>query len=301
MLFKTNILALVTSDENIHKLIMWDDNQSKVLCEFKFNYKILNVKLSKDKIIVICRAQIFIFNLNNFKEIDKIETGDNPYGAVALSAKEDQALLAYPDKEDEKKAEKGLVKIKNFEKSKDLNIKAHQNKIAYLLLSHDNRVIASASEKGTLIPIFNTENGNLLQELRRGKDKVDIKYICFELNLKYIAASSNKGTIHIWSLSNTLKKLNNKESKESECKENNLIENQSSNFKWLPNYLGGLGAQFFNGEWSFDQIRNIEPKSIFCFGNENTIIIVSSNGKYYNFQIEEKSGNKKTWKEYNLL
>ena len=70
-----------------------------------------------------------------------------------------------------------------------------------------------------------------MQELRRGKDKADIKHICFSPDFKLLAASSNKGTIHIWSLANTWKKLN----KNME----NEIENKTSGLKFLPNFLGG--------------------------------------------------------------
>jgi len=287
MLFKTNIFALVSYD---NKLILWDDNRRKDLCEFKFNITILKVKLWKDKIIVVCFDKIFIFNLYNFKQLDVIETGDNINGIVAISYEAEQ-ILAYPDKEI------GSVKIKNFKKSSEININAHKNNIVYLTLSYDGRVLATASEKGTLIRIFNTENGNLLQEVRRGADEAEIKYICFEPNLKFVAALSGKGTMHIWSLFKTLNSLEKIGDKES--KEINLIENQTSNLKWLPSYLGG---NYFNSEWSFAQIREIDPESIFCFRNENTIIILSDEYNYYKYQIDlEKGGDCKKIEEKQFI
>lgn len=287
MLFKTNIFALVSYDD---KLILWDDNRRKDLCEFKFNTNIVNVKLWRDKIIVVCIDKIFIFNLYNFKQLDVIETGHNFYGIVAISYEAEQ-ILAYPDKEI------GSVKIKNFKKSSEININAHKNNIVYLTLSYDGRVLATASEKGTLIRIFNTENGNLLQEVRRGADEAEIKYICFEPNLKFVAALSGKGTMHIWSLFKTLNSLEKIGDKES--KGINLIENQTSNLKWLPSYLGG---NYFNSEWSFAQIREIDPESIFCFRNENTIIILSDEYNYYKYQIDlEKGGDCKKIEEKQFI
>jgi WD40 repeat protein len=286
MLFKTNILALVSPDSNINKLIIWDGNRRKDLCEFKFNKTILNVKLWIDKIVVVCDDKIFIFNLYNYQKIDEIETGDNSNGIVAISYEEEQ-ILSYPDKET------GFVKIKNLKKQSEFNIKASDSNVAYLSLSYDGRILATASEQGTLIRIFNTENGNLLQEVRRGKNKVEMKYICIEPNLKYMAALSDRGTIHIWSLFKTLKNLEKIGDKDS--KENNLIENQTSNLKWLPSYLGG---NFFNSEWSFAQIRNINPESIFCFGKDNTIIIISNDGQYCKYKIDlEKGGECKKIEE----
>ena len=288
MLYRTNILSLVGSDNNMNhkrsKLIIWDDHQNKPLSELKFNQNIMNVKLRKDKIIVVCRDKIYVFNLSTFKNIDIIETGDNSHGIVAVSYEQDQTLLAYPDKK------KGQVRIKNYEKGSVFYIKAHENNIAYIALSYDGSLIATASEQGTLIRIFNTEDGNLLQEVRRGKDKADIKYICFEPNFRFIAASSNKGTIHIWSLANTLKMLN-----KSSDSDKNIVENKTSGLKWLPTFLGG---EFFNSEWSFAQVRITDQRSICCFGADNTIIVVSTEGKYYRAQIDlEKGGDCKIIQE----
>ena len=278
MLYRTNILALVGSDNNMNnkrsKLIIWDDCQKKPLSELKFNQNIMNVKLRKDKIVVVCRDKIYVFNLSNFKNIDIIETGDNSHGIVGISYEQDQTLLAYPDKE------RGKVRIKN--------------NIAYIALSYNGSLLATASEQGTLIRIFNTENGNLLQEVRRGKDKADIKYICFEPNYRFIAATSNKGTIHIWSLANTLKNLNR-----IGDNENTIIENKTSGLKWLPHFLGG---EFFNSEWSFAQVRITDHRSICCFGADNTIIVVSTDGKYYKAQIDlEKGGECKIIQEEQLI
>ena len=95
-------------DNNVNnkrsKLIIWDDHQKKPLSELKFNQNIMNVKLRKDKIIVVCRDKIYVFNLSTFKNMDIIETGDNSHGIVGVSYDPEQTLLAYPDKK------KGQVK-----------------------------------------------------------------------------------------------------------------------------------------------------------------------------------------------
>jgi hypothetical protein len=51
-------------------------------------------------------------------------------------------------------------------------------------------------------------------------------------------------------------------------------KNQKSFFRKV---LGG----YFKSEWSFAQLRIDDPRSICSFGNNNTIIAVSSLGKYY--------------------
>ena len=109
-----------------------------------------------------------------------------------------------------------------------------------------------------------------------------------------MAASSNKGTIHIWSLSNTLKSLSKNTNDDT-----SKIENKTSGLKWLPNFLGG---EFFNSEWSFSQVRINDQRSICSFGKDNTIIIVSTDGKYYKAKIDiEKGGECKIIQEENLI
>jgi WD40 repeat protein len=144
-----------------------------------------------------------------------------------------------------------------------------------------------------LIRIFKTEDGTFLQELRRGKEKAEIHSICFHPNSKFVASSSDRGTIHIWSLGNTLKKLNEtvdlnsstfiNEEKEKERDKDSITEtdipkNQTSILSGLPSILGG---KYFKSEWSFAQFRIEDNKSICTFGPNNTIIAITSSGKYY--------------------
>ena len=57
MLYRSNILALVGSAKNQeytpNKVILWDDHQSKVISELRFNTNVKNVKLKKDKYKVL--------------------------------------------------------------------------------------------------------------------------------------------------------------------------------------------------------------------------------------------------------
>jgi len=57
MLYRSNILALVGGGKNPkftpNKVILWDDHQSKVISELRFNSYVKNVKLKKDKYIFL--------------------------------------------------------------------------------------------------------------------------------------------------------------------------------------------------------------------------------------------------------
>ena len=51
-----------------------------------------------------------------------------------------------------------------------------------------------------MIRIFDTETGTRLQEVRRGTDQAEVFCISFDPVSKYLACSSDKGTIHIFAI-----------------------------------------------------------------------------------------------------
>lgn len=66
-------------------------------------------------------------------------------------------------------------------------------------MNFDGTIVASASEKGTLVRIFDTATGDKLQEVRRGADPAKIYSIAFSTN-EMLAVASDKGTVHVFSL-----------------------------------------------------------------------------------------------------
>jgi WD40 repeat protein len=110
-------------------------------------------------------------------------------------------VLAFPDKT------KGYVRVKCYDKSITALINAHESGIACLGINSNGTLLATASDKGTLIRIFRTEDGSFLQEVRRGAEKAEIYSLAFDPFSKFIASSSDRGTVHIFSLATAQKKV----------------------------------------------------------------------------------------------
>ena len=306
MLYKSNILGLVGGGTypkfSKNKLIIWDDMQCKEISELKFSSNVLNIKLKKDKIFSICENKIFIFNFQTYQNIDIIETKDNPKGLIAISYSPNVNILAYPILNN-KDSQKGKVKIKNYDNNgKEIEITAHENLISYILINNEGTILATASERGTIIRTFRCIDGLVLQEFKRGNEKADINYLCFDNLGIFLAATSDRGTIHIWSMKSSIKKikeneignninLNNNENDGTidfnnfETKKNNIQDNLPENKISLFNFFG------VKTERSFAQIRlNDDHHYKCCFLPDNNIFAVSYIGKYIFAKLDTKKG-----------
>ena len=304
MLFKTNIFGIIGSDNNPdykqNQALIWDDLNNKILAKFtlKDKEKILNLKLRRDKIIIVTKIKIYVFNSKDFQTIDIIETGPNPLGLIGINYTKEKPIIVYPSNDNDK--DKGQLTLKHFDESKNIYINAHNHNVSYITLSYNGLLLATASEEGRKIRIFETEKGDNLQELNRGNEKADIKYISIDFKNQFIAASSEKGTIHIWSLSQSIEKIK-KSGKILLVEEdkNTKISNVGSVFSILPNFLG---VGYLKNEWSFAQVRLEGPYSIFHFGAENILVIITSTGKYYKARIDlQKGGDCQILAEVQLL
>ncbi len=72
-----------------------------------------------------------------------------------------------------------------------------------------------------MIRIFRAEDGSFLQELRRGAEKAEIYSLAFDSVSKFVACSSDRGTVHIFSLTTAHKKL-----KENYKEDENVVKEQ---------------------------------------------------------------------------
>lgn len=163
MLFRCNILALVGGGSvpqyPPNKVMIWDDHQNRCIGELSFRSEVRSVKLRRDRIIVVLEQKIFVYNFADLKLLHQIETIANPKGLCAVSQGAGSLVLVCPG------LQKGQVRVEHYASKRTKFIMAHDSRIACFALTHDGQLLATASTKGTLVRIFNTADGTLLQEV----------------------------------------------------------------------------------------------------------------------------------------
>ncbi|KAL6581344.1 Autophagy-related protein 18d [Orobanche minor] len=299
MLFRCNVLALVGSKVNTqyppNKVIIWDDHQSRVISEFSFRSEVRAVKLRRDSVVVVLEHKIYVYNFMDLKLLHQIQTLVNPRGLCCLSHHMNTSVLACPG------LRRGQVRIEHFGLNMTKLISAHDSKIACLTLTMDGLLLATASVKGTLIRIFNTMDGTRLQEVRRGTDKANIYSIALSPNVQWLAVSSDKSTVHIFSLRvrvvgedrSTAVKSPALFSQNSSNSLDSLISpstcaNPGSSFS----FMKGVLPKYFSSEWSFAQFHLPEyAHFIAAFGSRNSVIIVGMDGSAVQFRSNQRRGN----------
>jgi len=273
MLFRCNILALVGGGSNPkyppNKVMIWDDYQNKCIAELEFRSEVKAVKLRRDRIAVVLENKVYVYNFADLQLIHQIETAHNPKGLCALSPS-NTTVLAVPG------PKAGSVLLELYDIKSQQIIQAHNNPLTQIVLNLEGTRLATASEKGTLVRIFDTKSGDQLKELRRGADKAEIYCISFNPTSNWICVSSDKGTIHLYGLS--APDLNGEEREEDRTR--------LSSFS----FMKGVLPSYFSSEWSFAQFHVPESRSIVCFGDTNTVIVVCANGSYYKYSFDAIKG-----------
>ena len=125
--------------------------------------------------------------------------------------------------------------------------------------------MATASNKGTLIRLFDTFTGQQLSEYRRGADQAVITDISIDPLNEYVSSASDKGTIHVFKIE-----------KGSEAD----VQNKKSALSALGGAIG-----YFGSKWSFSQFR-VKDSHCKCAIIDKRIFAISVEGNYFMGEIQ---------------
>ncbi|XP_043256858.1 WD repeat domain phosphoinositide-interacting protein 2 isoform X2 [Colletes gigas] len=199
-LFSSSLVAMVTLSSP-RKLRVCHFRKGTEICYYSYSNTILAVKLNRSRLVVCLQESLYIHNINTMKVLHTIrETPPNLAGLCTLSIVSHDCYLAYP-------GSNTIGEVQIFDainlQAKTM-IPAHDSPLAALAFNPNGTKIATASEKGTVIRVFQVHDGTKLFEFRRGvKRCVSISSLAFSMDSTdsmFLCCSSNTETVHIFKL-----------------------------------------------------------------------------------------------------
>lgn len=280
MLHRTNYLALVGGGKNPkfpnNKVIIWDDLKRKTSLSLSFMSPVLNVLLSRIRIVVVLLNLVVVYEFSAPpKKFATYETSDNENGIADLSVH--SASLSFPGGDllgsgsemshlhDSPKYQilafpgrtTGQIQLVDVspegqEKNSVSIIKAHKSRIRCISLNRLGTLIASASETGTLIRIHSTHTTALLYEFRRGLDRAVVTSMEFSPDDSKLAVLSDKNTLHVFNIAPSIDRTLSDNFNDGGNDHNTPTNRQHILKRFLltipiPNY--------FNSTWSFCSVN----------------------------------------------
>ncbi|KAI8854304.1 WD40-repeat-containing domain protein [Chytridium lagenaria] len=196
MLFCTSLVALVGAGEqpafSPRRLQITNTKRQSTICELTFVTAILAVKLNRKRLIVVLEEHIYIYDISNMKLLHTIDTSPNPNAIVTLSPSSENCFLAYPPNTSGASGELLLFDAINLQAVNIIS--AHKSPLSFVSFSFDGTMVATASDKGTVIRVFSVPQGQKLFQFRRGTYAARIYSISFDLSNTYLAVSSDTDT-----------------------------------------------------------------------------------------------------------
>lgn len=233
MLYSTSLIATVALGEEPgllpRKLKIINTKRQLTICDLIFPAAVLSVRLGRRHMVVVLEDQIYVYDINTMLILHTIETSPNPRKLCAVS-EEPLLLLAYPLPP--KTATHELLLVAGVHTNGGVNlaqtgvqlvsnapnrvgdviifdltrlqpfavIEAHKAALAAMCLLGDGTLLATASEKGTIVRVFSVSTGVKLYQFRRGTYPTKIYSLTFSPDNKYVVATSASETVHIFRL-----------------------------------------------------------------------------------------------------
>ncbi|KAF9320057.1 autophagy protein, partial [Linnemannia elongata] len=289
--------------------------------------QIINTK----RLIVVLEDQIYVYDISNMKLLHTIETSPNPHAICALSPSSENCYLAYPSPtpsptspfsgsgRDDSHGPSGDVLIFDALTLQVVNIvQAHKTSVSNISINSEGTMLATASDKGTVIRIWSIPNAQRLFQFRRGSQSARIYSLSFNLASTLLSVSSDTDTVHIFKLGGSNRPGDGHRSNggsidgsaEKGSGMSSIIRRQSFNIGKnlagsVGSYLPGAITEIFEPSRDFAHIKlpTSGVQSVIALSSTTPqIMVATSDGYLYQYNIDlENGGPCVLLKQFSLL
>ncbi|KAL4590712.1 hypothetical protein LXL04_003653 [Taraxacum kok-saghyz] len=247
------------------------------------------VRLRRDRIIVILEQKIFVYNFTDLKLLQQIETFANPKGLCEVSQASGNFVLVCLE------LRKGQVRVEHYASKQTKFILAHDSRMPASLCHRMGICLPQPATRELLFVSSILTTGHCCTRyvlisstlftiheflVRRGADRAEIHSLAFSPTAEWLAVSSDKVTILVFSIT--------------------PLDNPDLTTSSPRALIKGVMPKYFNSVWSLAQFRLVEGSQYtVAFGHQkNTIVILGLDGSFYRCQFDPKAGGETTQLEY---
>ncbi|XP_069511169.1 WD repeat domain phosphoinositide-interacting protein 1 isoform X2 [Ambystoma mexicanum] len=277
-------LVVVVSHTKPRQMNVYHFKKGTEICNYSYSSNILSIRLNRQRLIVCLEESIFVHNIKDMKLLmTLLEVPHNPAGLCALSINHSNSYLAYPAS-----STTGEIMLYDANYLKTVcTILAHDSPLAAITFNSTGSRLASASEKGTVIRVFSTPEGEKLYEFRRGmKRYVNISSLVFSMDSQFLCASSNTETVHIFKLEHVVDRSDQAPT---------WSGYMGKMFMAATNYLPAQVSDMMNQDRAFATVRlNFSGLKNVCtlatIQKLPRLLVASSDGHLYIYNLDPQDG-----------
>lgn len=202
MLCRSSLLILVGTSSNDspfsqRAIKLFDTKKNASIFQMTFKSPVVDVHITMASLFVVTAHCVHILNVRTLKTAHIIRTSPNPRGICAVRPRD---FLVFPALKG-RRERKGVVGMFDVKRIKPLDVfDAHVSSLSAICISKGGDLIATASERGTIVRVFEMPGGALKHSFRRGTMSAYVNCLSFSDDSKYLAVCSNSGTIHVFDM-----------------------------------------------------------------------------------------------------
>ena len=175
------------------KVFIWSTQYAECISQLVFEEEIVSLCIKPQYLLITFSNSISLYNIERTSAQFEMTTYFNSYGASDISINNQSSLLAICGNQ------LGSVNIYEISDiTTPITFLAHQHPVNIIKFSSDSKMIATSSEMGTLIRLFDSISGNNLSVFRRGSLSQQILSLSFNKDNSNLCAISSNGTLHLF-------------------------------------------------------------------------------------------------------